>query len=301
MSGVIVTKPAIERIVLIHNPANLRLAEQCEDELRTSKCGKAVMRLATLAGGRRPNAEMLHENLEPGDAAGVIGGDGTFRVVAGATGEVPITSLRGGNARDIGSALHRRRNLAPSKVFEQSVAVPAYLLECSVTNGSNYDTYNAASYIGCGKTAQASIRLNSDAHRNGIPILRDLQLGIGGLLSDLSFDIEDAYGENRRLSDLTFAKGSRMGKIGRFPVQHWEDRMYVASIDEGFIAGCVAAGGLILGKVAGEYTNSYEFTTLTPVGMHFDGEPPVDLEPHSNVRVGVAQNPYTVLTTQLAA
>ncbi|HEX9153411.1 MAG TPA: hypothetical protein VF809_01185, partial [Candidatus Saccharimonadales bacterium] len=162
-------KPDIARVVLVrnHTAESYKLARQCEEELRGSRLGKPVISLMTRPGGVPPNTEMLANVLEEGDIVGTICGDGTFRDIALSVGDTPVTSLRGGNARDIGWALHKRPNKTPpSKLIQQSVAISAFALACTIQGEGLTQREHAVSYIGCGETARASAHLATDKYRN---------------------------------------------------------------------------------------------------------------------------------------
>ncbi len=303
-----VTKPAYERIVVIHNPSGVRLAEACEEELRSSKLNKPVLRLMSAAGGHLPNAERLAGKLRAGDVIGGVFGDGTARDIIGAlilpeivdlVGQVPFASLAGGNARDIGRATQKHRHAPPSAILTQSVAVDAYAMGANITHESTTESHHAISYIGVGKSAKATAFINSPAYRLGAPGLRDLQVGFGGIVSKHTFELLDNEEHVRQLGELTFAKGPCMAKIGHFPVEYWEERMRVTPVRKGILAASIAAGGLLVGHAAGEYHESYAFSLTSPTSMHFDGEPPVELMPDDDIEVFLHSQPYTILTTRL--
>lgn len=289
----------IQRVVLVHNHTQeaQRLAAASEDELR-EKLGIYVEAHMSKPGGRMPNAEYLGGILEEGDIVGAICGDGTFRDLALSIGKTPIISLRGGNARDIGRATHRFRHMSPSWLIRHSQATEAYAMSCAIQQpDGEVRTEHSISYIGTGETAKQSAFLATDEYRKGIKGYRDLRVGIGSLLSDYYFDLVDNDGEERRLSDLTFAKGSRMAKIGRFPVRHWEPYIRVTPIEEGFAAKSVAAAGLLTGHAAGDYYDEpYTFTPLSQTLMHFDGEPPVLVQPQTEVTVSLGEA-YSLLVS----
>lgn len=304
------TKPDIERVVVIHNPSGERLAEQCVDELRASKLGKPVTKLLTRAGGYVPNAELLAETLEPGDAIGMVSGDGTFRDIASAlivpglvpaASSVSITSLAGGYARDIGRAIHPHRNDPPSKLLSESVAVDAYGMRCDITADGEVTSYHAMSYIGFGKTAEATARIPGLRGQNAL--IRDAKIGLYALYGSYSFgllDRSEAEEKMRVVSDLTFAKGARMAKFGRFPVQHWDEEFRVMRVNVGVVSSHIASAGLLTGHPGGENrADPYQFMPTTDVRVHFDGEPPMAVVAGSDVGVGLEEQSYTLLTTRL--
>lgn len=305
----VTTTPDIGRYVVIHNPSGEKLAEQCVDELRASKLGKPVTKLLTKPGGYTPNAELLNETLEPGDAIGMVSGDGTFRDIAGAliipglvsvAPGISITSLAGGYARDIGRAIHPRRNDPPSKLFSESVAVEAYGMRCDITTGDETSSIRAMSYIGFGKSAEATRKINTPEYRGMRPAVRDTKIGLYALYGSYSFGMLEEGGQMRVLSDLTFAKGSRMAKFGRFPVEHWDEEIRVSPVKVGLVSAHMASIGLLTGHAAGENrAEPYRFTTASDVFVHFDGEPPVPVPLGSEITVGLEGQSYTLLTTRL--
>jgi hypothetical protein len=298
--------------VVIHNPSGERIAEQCTDELKASRIGKPVTRLLTKPGGYEPNAELLANSLEPGDAIGMVSGDGTFRDIAStliipglvqvAPG-VSITSLAGGYARDIGRAIHPNRNDPPSKLFSESVAVEAYGMRCDITTDGETTSYRAMSYIGFGKTAEASRKINTPEYRAMRPLVRDARIGLYALYGSYSFGIMERGEQEtgiRVLSDMTFAKGSRMAKFGRFPIQHWDEAFRVSPVNVGMGSAHMASAGVLTGHAAGENrSDPYSFTPTTDVRAHFDGEPPILIPAGSEVSVGLEEQSYTLLTTRL--
>jgi hypothetical protein len=294
-------RPDIQRIVLLHNHTDesQRLAAQCGDELRSSKLQIPVVTHKTVDGGRAANAEVLAGIVEEGDIVGGVFGDGTTRDVLPALGRIPFISLAGGNARDIGRATHRRFNAPPSELIRRSVAVSAFALACTIKNGGDVRSEHAISYIGSGETARASATLETQEYR-GRPggWRRDFSLGMASMRSHFAFRAFDNVGEEQTLSDLTFSKGSRMAKLGRFPVRHWEPRFRVTSVGGGAVPKWMAVGGLLLGHAAGAYHEAYEFTPLTPIQMHFDGEPPVDVHADSLVRVELGEE-FVLMTSRL--
>lgn len=308
----VTTNPDIERFVVIHNPSGEKIAEQCADELRASKIGKPVTRLLTRPGGYAANAELLANNLEPGDAIGMVSGDGTFRDIASAlvipglvrvAPGVSITSLAGGYARDIGRAIHPRRNDPPSKLFSESVAVEAYGMRCDITTDGETTSHRAMSYIGFGKSAEASQKINTPAYRAMRPTVRDARIGLYALYGSYSFGIIERNEQEtgvRVLSDMTFSKGSRMAKFGRFPVEHWDEEFRVTPVKVGMGSAHMASVGILTGHAAGENrVEPYSFMPTTDVRAHFDGEPPILIPAGSEVSVGLEEQSYTLLTTRL--
>jgi diacylglycerol kinase family enzyme len=308
-SAPVATKPDVGRYVIIHNPSGEKLAEECVDELRASKLGKPVTKLLTRKGGYIANAELLTDSLEPGDAIGMVSGDGTFRDIAGAliipglvsiAPGISITSLAGGYARDIGRAIHPHRNNPPSKLFNESAAVEAYGIRCDITTEGNTVSHRAMSYLGFGKTAEATKKINTPEYRGMRSFVRDAKIGLYVLYGQYSFGAIDNDGEEKELSDLTFAKGSRIAKYGRFPMQHWDEAFRVAPVESGRLAAHIASAGMLTGLAAGEnYSEPYTFTPTTEVYAHFDGEPPVPVSAGSEVTVGLEEQSYTLLTTRL--
>jgi len=304
-----VTKPEVARYVVAYSPAYEKIAEDCEEELRGARLGVPILRILTQPGGHIPNGEALDTILEPGDALGVIGGDGTYGDVAGglvvpglirAAPDVVVTSLNGGRARDIGKALHRHPHDAPSKLFAGSKAVEGFALKTVVLTGDETITGISMSYNGWGKSAIASARMALPEFKTGNPTIEDMKIGLYALYGKDHFRIVDDSGERRDLGDLTFAKGSRMAKLGRIPTEHWQEDFFVSPVNRGLVAAHVASAGLLSGHPVGNHRkDDYHFTTMTDTWTHFDGDPPVLIPVGSDVTVGLADQSYTMLTTRL--
>lgn len=301
MGGPETTIPDIQRVVLVHHPNAKALGEDCESELRMSGMNWPVMLLPSQPN-EQENAEMFGEVLEPGDAVGVVGGDGTYRIVAGTTGKHPVTSVAGGTVRDIGNALHGAKDLAPSYIFGASVAVSAFGLDCSITTAGQTTVYRTKSYLGAGKSANASATANTDEYRRDPRLRRrEVDLSLGILKSDYTFLIVDSSGQERRLSDLTVAKGSRMARYGKLPVKHWEAQFRTMPVAGNRAAGCLAAARLMLGFPGGKnWTEKFKFMLPNDTLMHFDGDS-ITVPGGSDISVSLTPEPYTVLTTRLKA
>jgi hypothetical protein len=302
MGGPETTIPEIERIVLVHHPAAKELALDCESELCTSRLGREVI-LRTSEADIATNAAMLGDTLQPGDAVGVVAGDGTFRNIAAAVGDTPVTSVAGGNARDIGRALHGKKELPPSQIFSRSVAVSAFALDCLITAGDETTAYRAISYIGCGKSANASDFINSAAYRDDARRRRrDVRVGLQTLNSGYTFPLVDHTGRERKLSDLTIAKGPCMAKYGKLPmVRHWDPHYRVVPVAGNRPAAYIAASRLMLGIPGGNNRpDEFCFTLPEDTLMHFDGDV-IPVLGGSEVSIELAPKPYMLLTTRLSA
>jgi hypothetical protein len=304
-----VAKPEVARYVVVYSPTYEKVAEDCEEELQGARLGVPIVRIPTKAGGYIPNGEALNTMLEPGDAVGVIGGDGTYGDVAGglvipglirAAQDVAVTSLNGGRARDIGKAQHRHPHDAPSKLFKGSKAVEGFALKTVARTGNETITGIAMSYNGWGKSAIASAKMALPGFKDGTPAIEDLKIGLYALYGKDYLQIIDQDGERRELGDLTFAKGSRMAKIGRLPVEHWHEEFLVSPVKRGLVAAHIASAGLLVGHPVGfSREDDYHFTTMTDTWTHFDGDPPVRIPGGTDVTVGLADQSYTLLTTRL--
>lgn len=304
-----VAKPEVGRYVVVYSPAYEKIAEDSEEELRDARLGAPIVRIVTKPGGYIPNGEALSTILEPGDAVGIIDGDGTYGDVAGglvvpglirAAQDVAITSLSGGRARDIGNAQHRHPHDAPSKLFSSSKAVEGFALKTVARTGNETITGISMSYNGWGKSAVASARMALPGFKEGSPLLEDLKIGLYALYGKDYLQIMDHEGKLRELGDLTFAKGSRMAKLGRLPVEHWHEEFLVSPVNRGLVAAHIASAGLLTGHPVGfNREDDYHFTAMTDTWTHFDGDPPIYIPGGTDVTVGLADQSYTLLTTRL--
>jgi hypothetical protein len=310
-------RPKIKRVVLTHNHREKTAVIAKKSAVILAGAGFSVEVISTVEGGREANAKQLKEVLKPGDAMSVVGGEGTYRDLAGALllptfddlrQEVYVTSMNeGGTACDIGTALHGR-DKHPLALFGPGMrAVAAYSLLCSITQpDGDIIQHHAMSYIGNGKSAEATAKVNSDKYIKGKPGLRDVGIVAGVLASKYSFDIVDREGmeaapPEASWSDLTVAKGPRMAKHARFPIHHWENAMWCTPVPAGHGPTLRTAVALPFGRADGfSHTAPLAFTAATSILTHFDGEPPVVIQPGSQVEIGLAPEPYNVLTTQLA-
>jgi hypothetical protein len=297
-------KPEFGRVVLLqnHTAESQRQAAQCEDELLASKLGLPVTTLTTLPGGQQPNAKLLCNKLEEGDLVAGIFGDGTIRDVLLALRNRPFISLRGGNARDFGSATHRNPNAAPSELIQKSVAIGAKALSWTVRNGGLVIAREQAiSYIGHGETALGSVRMASDEYRDRPKGMhRDWDLGLASINSTLRFQATDNQGKEWDVSDLSFSKGRRMAKLGRIPVDYWDPHFHLTPFGTSKTAKWLTAGGLFIGHPPGEAYDTYGFTVHQDIPVHFDGDPPVQIPAESHIQIGLGQE-YTLMTTRLKA
>lgn len=306
MSKLGVSKLAFERVALVYNLSGRSMAEAAADELREE--GIATEIFGTTAGGIEPNAEMLARNLEPGDVVGTVCGDGTFgtivsamrrpEVIEATNGILPICPLEGGNANDIRQSMHGRVRRAPSWVVQNGIVVPSYTIERSVTREGEVTVDEAVSYFGFGKTGEGSRRLASPEYRLGTFVVKDLKLGFASLFGSGAFDLVDNDGNEKRLGDLTAAKGRVMAKIGKFGVRHLEHEMIVAKTRPNPVSNTLGWTAIVAGLPYGEHTTRYGFTVLSPVLSHRDGEPPDLLPPSSEVALRVADDPYLLVTTR---
>jgi hypothetical protein len=302
------TRPRYERAVIINNPSGEEKAEDIAEELSESGVVESIMRLRSLAGGIEPNAELLANNLEPGDVICTVCGDGTFGTIVSAVrsaevaesgnGLVPICPIDGGNANDVRRAMHGRRKRAPSWILRNGIEVPAYTVERTVKYEDETTRDEAVSYFGYGKTAEASRHLASPEYRLGRFVVRDIKLALATLFGDGSFEMQDEDGEARYLGDITVAKGATMAKVGRFGVRHYEQRMIVAETGRSWLAGTIGAAAIIAGMPYGKSRTEYGFRALTSVLAHRDGEPPEVILPGSEVSMAVSDDPYTLVTTR---
>jgi hypothetical protein len=292
----------IQRAVLVpnHTKRSGQLAEQCQDNIQ-ERLGIPTLIQPTIAGGLEANTELFSAVLEPSDIVGGIFGDGTARDVLLAIGETPFISLAGGNARDIGRATHRFHNASPSWLIKHSRLTQGYALGCDITLPDGTTTQaHAISYIGAGETARQSGFLDTDEYRQATKGIRDLRVALSSLGSHYAFDILDDDGEERRLSDITFAKGSRMAKIGRFPIHHWDPEFRITPTECSLETQMATAIGLLAGRAAGvNQADPYTFCTLSDTLMHFDGEPPIGVPAQSQVTVGLSGQTYNLLTTRI--
>lgn len=306
MSAPRASKLAFERVALVYNPSGRSMAEAAVDELREH--GFAADIFGTVAGGIEPNAEMLASNLEPGDVVGTVCGDGTFgtivsamrqpEVIEATDGRLPICPLEGGNANDVRQSMHGRVRRAPSWVLQNGIVVPAHTLERTVVHEDEAVVDEAVSYFGFGKTGEASRRLASPEYRLGTFVVKDLKLGFASLFGDGAFDLVDNDGREKRLGDLTVAKGRVMAKVGKFGVRHFDNEMIVAKTRPNPVSSTLGWAAIIGGLSYGERASQYGFTVLSPVLSHRDGEPPDLLPAGSTVDVRVADDPYLLVTTR---
>lgn len=309
-------QPEIGRVVLMPNPAALGsgLAEHVKGQITSSRRWRRdAIILPTQPGGLEPNAEMLRKSLEPGDAIGALCGDGSFWFIVGGlivsklANSVPVASLGGGNARDIGRATQRRRGTPAAEFLAQAHAVQSYALRSEITHGQRTSTFFAASYMGWGKTALGAARVNTAEYRNGWRPYQDLRVGTTTLNNPHAFTITDQQGASHRLGDLTVATSSQIAKVGRPPVKPWEKQMWVAPTKPGRLRAWAALGGLLVGSslpMFGAYHDGpYRFTLESSAPYHFDGETlwpgkyqQIILEPGTEVTVGLDERPYQLLT-----
>jgi len=297
-----------ERAIIINNPSGEGKAETIAEELSESGAVESIKRLRSLAGGIEPNAELLADNLEPGDVICTVCGDGTFGTIVSAVrsaevaesgnGLVPICPIDGGNANDVRRALHGRKKHAPSWILRNGIEVPAYTVERTIDYEGETTKDEAILYFGYGKTAEASRHLASPEYRLGRFVVRDVKLAIATLFGEGSFEMLDEYGEARRFGDITVAKGATMAKVGRLGVKHYEQRMIVAETGRSWLAGAIGAAAIVAGLSYGESRTEYGFRALTPVLAHRDGEPPEVILPGSEVSMVVSDDPYTLVTTR---
>lgn len=300
------SKLAFERVALVYNPSGRSMAEAAADELREN--GIAAETIGTVAGGILPNAEVLAESLEPGDVVGTVCGDGTFGTIVSAVrrseviettdGIVPICPLEGGNANDIRQSMHGRVRRAPSWVVQNGIVVPSYTIERTITQDDKAVTDEAISYFGFGKTGEGSRRLASPEYRLGTFVIKDVKLGLASLFGEGAFDLIDNDGNERRLGDLTAAKGQVMAKIGKFGVRHFDQDMIIAKTRPNPVSNTLGWVAIIAGLPYGKRAAEYGFTTLSPVLSHRDGEPPDLLPPGSTINLRVAEDPYLLVTTR---
>lgn len=306
----------LERLIVVHNPSNAQLAEQCVDELQASTdlaragIGK-IEKWETVKGGHQPNAdELIWNGLRAGDAIAMVSGDGTFRTIAGALAlrpeiaalGVPVTSLKGGNANDVRKSFHGRQMAAPSMTILSSWALTASLMDCSITydNGHETSTY-AASYIGFGRTAEAAIRLEEDRERHRKPgIIQDIDIAGGALLSDHRFTVT-MDGRVRRRGDVIVSHSPHMAKRAQFPsVRHWGDTVRVTPVGPGFVRATWAGIRLLRGRAKGyDTTAPIVFDTGdTDALVQFDGEPGNALPPQTHIEISTGRHTYTVLASR---
>lgn len=303
------SKLAFERVTLVYNPSGRSMAEATAEELREN--GIAAETIGTVAGGILPNAEMLAENLEPGDVIGTVCGDGTFGTIVSAVrrpevveatgGMLPICPLEGGNANDIRQSMHGRVRRAPSWVVQNGIVVPSYTIERTTVYENETVTDEAISYFGFGKTGEGSRRLASPEYRLGTFVIKDLKLGFASLFGEGAFDLIDNDGNEKRLGDLTAAKGRVMAKIGKFGVRHFDPDMIIAKTRPDPVSSTLGWAAIIAGLPYGKHAAEYEFTIRSPVLSHRDGEPPDLLPPDSTIKLRVADDPYLLVTTRGSA
>lgn len=309
MAGVIAEAATYDRIVLLHNPWNEAIARRCQDELTEWTPAKIAM-LGTAAGGYEPNGELLQNQLEEGDALAVVGGDGTFRLAIGSLmlpgmedlgKRISVTSLnQGGNACDIGRTLHGRWRKRPSQIFNRDLqAVTAYLMDCTIENETGIATYQAVSYLGIGKSANQTDRLNNDVYKKGRKIIRDASVVMDACLSDFTFDITTPDEQISTFGDISYAKAPCMAKLVRHQVEIWDPEIRVTPTGKGRLASIRAVGTMLAGKAPGfSTTQPSRFTTKSPVRVHFDGDPSISIPPESLVTIACAPKTYTALTTR---
>jgi hypothetical protein len=198
--------------------------------------------------------------------------------------------------------MHGRFRRAPSWILRNSIAVPAYTIKRAITGDGQTVYDEAVSYFGFGKSGKATERLMSPAYRLGTFAIRDIQLGVSSLFGEGSFAAVDQDGEERRFGDITVAKGRIMAKVGRFRVEHWEQRMLIAKTKPNWVSCAVGAAAVMTHTLRGEsHTGNYGFTVLTPALSHMDGEPPQLVAAGSDVQLAPAADPYIIMSSRQAA
>jgi hypothetical protein len=315
--------PQFDDVRIVYNPTREgaeQQAERCVDRLRGWLADSVTIdTLPSAAGGGQPNAKILGQEVRPGrkTALGLWTGDGTYKDFIGATQEpemaellpdLSITSMNeGGNACDIGTSLHGFFTKDPRKIFGRRLrAVQAFALQCSIeTLEGDVIEHYASSYLGAGKSALASATINGDSYKNGPAIWRDAGIVVDTLTSGHRFQLlaNDIHYE---FSDLTYWKGRHMAKlaqagVGPHAMNVWKRGYHVTPVAGDRASGVYAAAMLPFGAAAGfDMTEPTHFTTASEVFMHFDGDKPIVVPDYSNVTIGLAPQPYTVLTTRLA-
>lgn len=314
-------EPDFNRVVIVHPPWNSEVADAARERL-TGWLGNDITAttLETTSGEVEPNAALFHNKLEEGDAVALVSGDGTFNLFMRAMFSQPelqerlksisVTSLnQGGNACDIGTSLHGRFQKDPQAIFSRDRlrAVSAYTLSTTITPEAQESVADearkttkhlAVSYIGMGKTAEATSRLTEEWYRKGNRIIRDARIVAGTLANGSSFEIISDRGYQGSFSELTIANGPNMAKWAHFPVELWQPRYRLTTVPKGRLATAYAASMLLVGAARG--INAIEPTRLmteTAVAMHFDGEPPINVPAQSEVIVGLGKT-FTALTTR---
>ena len=317
-----------ERVVLFSHPdpGYRQLAEASLDELRHAKhLGKAVHpNVLTTRASSEGNVALVREHVFEGDTIALIGGDGTWRLFHkgliemaqnGSTSDaqyvsaIESVSLHGGNSGDIARAQHgrlRKEFARPSTKIKNSMRVAAWalrveadLMGTSPDESTHLDEW-VMSYAGFGKTGFGAEALEDATYRNGLKYYRDLKLGLNALFSNVTFDMVDANGA-RSVSDITIAKGHCISKVGRFPIEHWEEGMLVAETPAGLPASLWTAASLLAGHGIGKYTDrAYTFMPTSPVLMHLDGDKPELIQPNTSVTIQPSSATYNMLVTRAA-
>lgn len=309
MTEVLATPAEFDQIVLVHPPWNAALAEKIKDDLHGWTPAHVAL-LPTVEGGYEPNAERIQREARAGSVLTIVGGDGTGRLTLGALSlpemdelrkEVCVTSAnQGGNGVDYGRSLHGRWNRQPRSIFCRGLqAVTAYLLDCSVENEFGIQHHMAVSYLALGKSANQTDRLNSDAYKNGRKYIRDAKVLADACLSDSSFGAITRTGHLFTWGDVTYAKAPCMAKLAQHPVEIWNPELRVTTVGPSVVSGIQAAAGLLIGKAPGFTTSRpSRFATTTPVRIHCDGDPSIEIPPQSLVTIEIAPQTYTALTTR---
>ncbi|HUC89970.1 MAG TPA: diacylglycerol kinase family protein [Patescibacteria group bacterium] len=303
-------RPAIERVVLLYHPKYNDQAEFCRQEFLSSGIGEPAVDLPTRDGGVETNIELLQKvvKLEEGDAVAVVGGDGTFRSIAGglsrlAVANTFVTSLRGGHANDVRRALHGGKPVLPSKILKESVAVPSSMLECVIEYDNGLvTTHLATSYCGWEITGRAARRLyNMHSLKGRQSKIEDIKTLWQVIKSHRSFLYTPTDGSLAESGSLIFGNGPRMSRYGRLPIEYW-DESYV-SIETGASLGALALGAarVAAGRARCTYhTKPFGFECHTSTVAQFDGEP-VAVPSHSKITVALSSDKYYLGTTRLAA
>jgi diacylglycerol kinase family enzyme len=309
-----------ERIVIAVNPvasAAAKLAGAVEDNLRNGGLNRPVQPLETVAGGLIANQEHFASKLEPGDLVVAVTGDGGFRCVGAAAlhpdlaphrENITFTTVGGGDACDMQHALHGKRNKqSPTELIRNGVSVP--ILPLSVQVGG--ETIPAFSYTGFGQSGEGSFTVNAPGYRDKSRLRRETGLLMHAVFKGPKIELEEHHNMAQRLgmevsdrqllAELTVSISPYMARNGRFPVHHWDNEMFVMRVKPGILRAVSGLSRLALGHPPGELhpADSLNFTTLSPVGAQFDGEP-MRIRAGTEISVGRGAEIFNMLASPCA-
>jgi hypothetical protein len=317
-------RPEIGRVVVLKHPSYAAHADRAIDELKDANLGRDIVELPTQRTVDDA-MELIDTKLEPHDAVIIEAGDGSrstmiaaaLRLASGNAGQsrtiangISFTSGRAGNGRD-GARADRgrwRMNAAPSWIVRNSVQTKAWGMAIKATervSGSIEQRplqATALLYAGVGLTAIGADIVASEEYKNCYGhiarVTRDVALALTILSDSETFSYVDAVGTMHTVSDITFAKGPTIGKLGWLPTEVWHKE--IVQIDTG------PKLSHRLGSMARVLTNTIQtpgelarvIVPTEDVQFYIDGEEPIWLAAGKKLSLSLTDATYNVLTTR---